>query len=205
MIIKENGDPDLVWEVVKEACEEAQYARLRPRRNRIAQAACAQLEAVAEAAALPEGSCRRLAKARRVVPGLVAAVAFFWLRVRTAAQALGPGTWGWAERLTAGMYLRRVASKQRTAEQRAALRALAEQCLAEARALGVEPPGGWAAAERLAWEWSGWFQRSSSCVEGRNGQLALRHHSLHKLSGRKLAALTALHNYWIKRGGQTAA
>jgi hypothetical protein len=168
-------------------------------------AACAQLEAVAEAAALPEGSCRRLAKARRVVPGLVAAVAFFWLRVRTAAQALGPGTWGWAERLTAGMYLRRVASKQRTAEQRAALRALAEQCLAEARALGVEPPGGWAAAERLAWEWSGWFQRSSSCVEGRNGQLALRHHSLHKLSGRKLAALTALHNYWIKRGGQTAA
>jgi len=168
-------------------------------------AACAQLEAVAEAASLPEGSRRRLAKARRVLPGLVAAVAFFWLRVRTAAQALGPEAWGPAERLTAGMYLRRVASKQRTAEQRAALRALAEQCLAEARSLGVLPPCGWQEAERLAWEWSGWFQRSSSCVEGRNGQLALRHHSLHKLSPRKLAVLTALHNYWIKRGGQTAA
>jgi Family of unknown function (DUF6399) len=168
-------------------------------------AACVQLAAVAEAAALPEGSQQRLAKARRVLPGLVAAVAFFWLRVRAAVQPLGAQAWGWAERLTAGMYLRRVASKQRTAEQRASLRALAEQCLAEARSLGVEPPGGWEAAERLAWEWSGWFQRSSSCVEGRNGQLALRHHSLHKLSARKLQALTALHNYWIKRGGQTAA
>jgi Family of unknown function (DUF6399) len=168
-------------------------------------AACAQLEALAEAAALPEGSRQRLAKARRVLPGLVAAVAFFWLRLRTAAQALGPEAWGWVERLTAGMYLRRVAGKLREAEARAELRMLAEQCLAEARSLGVEPPGGWEAAERLAWEWSGWFQRSSSCVEGRNGQLALRHHSLHKLSPRKLAALTALHNYWIQRGGQTAA
>ena len=43
------------------------------------------------------------------------------------------------------------------------------------------------------------FQRSSSCVEGRNGQLALRHHSVHRISNRKLAALTAVHNYFIKR------
>ncbi|MFH1153688.1 MAG: DUF6399 domain-containing protein [Pseudomonadota bacterium] len=43
------------------------------------------------------------------------------------------------------------------------------------------------------------FQRSSSCVEGRNGQLSLRHHGLHRLSNRKLAALTAVHNYFIKR------
>ena len=61
------------------------------------------------------------------------------------------------------------------------------------------------AFERLAREWSGWFQRSSSCVEGRNGQLELRHHSLHRLSKRKLEALTAIHNYWLKRGGTTAA
>jgi Family of unknown function (DUF6399) len=168
-------------------------------------AACAQLETLAQAAALPEGSLQRLAKARRVLPGLVAAVAFFWLRVRGAAQRYGAESWVWVERLVAGMYLRRVAAKLRLAEQRQALRTLAEQCLAAARAAVREPEGGWEAAERLAWEWSGWFQRSSSCVEGRNGQLALRHHSLHRLSQRKLAALTALHNYWIKRGGTTAA
>jgi hypothetical protein len=41
------------------------------------------------------------------------------------------------------------------------------------------------------------FQRSSSCVEGRNGQLALRHHSFHRLSPRKLQALTTIHNFFL--------
>jgi hypothetical protein len=50
------------------------------------------------------------------------------------------------------------------------------------------------------------FQRSSSCVEGRNGQLALHHHRLHRISDRKLAALTTVHNYFIRRrDGTTAA
>src|SRR5512142_2769781 len=50
------------------------------------------------------------------------------------------------------------------------------------------------------------FQRSSSCVEGRNGQLSLRHHHLHQLSPRKLKVLTILHNYLIRRpDGTTAA
>ena len=53
--------------------------------------------------------------------------------------------------------------------------------------------------ERIAIECALLFQRSSSCVEGRNGQLALRHHSWHRLSKRKLSALTTVHNYFIKR------
>jgi hypothetical protein len=164
------------------------------------------LEALSQTAALPEASRQRLAKARRVLPGLVAAVAFFWLRLRgAAAQRYGQQSWLWVERLVAGMYLRGVASKVPKAERRGVLRALAEQCLQEARAAVTEPAGGWAEAERWAREWSGWFQRSSSCVEGRNGQLELRHHSLHRLSKRKLEALTAIHNYWLKRGGTTAA
>jgi hypothetical protein len=164
------------------------------------------LDELAQAAELPEASRQRLAKARRVLPGLVAAVAFFWLRVRAAAsQRYGAASWVWVERLVAGMYLRGVAGKAATAERRRALHAVAEQCLDQARAGPTEPEGGWPEAERWAREWSGWFQRSSSCVEGRNGQLELRHHSLHKLSQRKLATLTALHNYWLKRGGTTAA
>jgi len=169
-------------------------------------AAFERLEELAQTAKLTEASRQRLAKARRVLPGLVAAVAFFWLRVRAAAtQHYGAGSWVWVERLVAGMYLRGVAGKAATAERRGALRAVAEQCLGQARAGRTEPEGGWPEAERRAREWSGWFQRSSSCVEGRNGQLELRHHSLHKLSQRKLATLTALHNYWLKRGGTTAA
>ncbi len=50
------------------------------------------------------------------------------------------------------------------------------------------------------------FQRSSSCVEGRNGHLSLYHHGSHRLSDRKLAALTALHNFYVRRpDGTTAA
>jgi hypothetical protein len=165
-----------------------------------------RLEELAETAPVPEASRRRLAKARRVLPGLVAAVAFFWVRVRAAAQQhYGEGSWAWVERLVAGMYLRRVAGQARTAPRRAALRALAECCLGEARSGVAEPEGGWAEAERLARVWSGWFQRSSSCVEGRNGQLALRQHSLHRLSTRRLGALTVLHNYWLKRADGTTA
>ena len=48
-------------------------------------------------------------------------------------------------------------------------------------------------------ECAAFFQRSSSAVEGRNGQLSLKHHNLHRLTGRKLKCLTALHNFHTKR------
>src|SRR5262245_5046454 len=63
-----------------------------------------------------------------------------------------------------------------------------------------------AKVERVAEQAADLFQRSSSCVEGRNGQLALRHHSLHRLSNGKLVALTVVHNYYLtRRDGTTAA
>lgn len=50
------------------------------------------------------------------------------------------------------------------------------------------------------------FVRATSCVESRSGRLALWHHHLHRLSARRLTALTVLHNYWIRRlDGTTAA
>ena len=50
-----------------------------------------------------------------------------------------------------------------------------------------------------------YFQRSSSCVEGRNGYLSLRHDGLHKFSDRKLGAMTVIHNDYIKRADGTTA
>jgi hypothetical protein len=50
------------------------------------------------------------------------------------------------------------------------------------------------------------FVRSSACVEGRNGHLALQHHGLHRLSDPRLKALAVLHNYYARRpDGTTAA
>jgi hypothetical protein len=134
-------------------------------------------------------------------------VAFFWVRAEAGSLArFGAGAWVWAKRLLCGEYVRRVAGPSKSAQRRRQLLAVAESCQAEARAAaGWEPAGGWAAAERWAREVAGWFARSSSAVEGRNGQLALRYHSLHRLPERKLQALTAIHNYWLKRGDGTTA
>lgn len=49
------------------------------------------------------------------------------------------------------------------------------------------------------------FQRSSSCVEGRNGLLSLYHHRFHRLNVRSLKALTIVHNFHTKRPDNTTA
>jgi hypothetical protein len=58
---------------------------------------------------------------------------------------------------------------------------------------------------RKALECAQIFQRSSSCVEGRNGQLALKHHAFRRLNERTLKVLTIVHNYFIKGDGNTTA
>jgi len=49
------------------------------------------------------------------------------------------------------------------------------------------------------------FQRSSSCVEGHNGELSLYHHRFHKLGIRSLKALTVVGNFHRKRLDKTTA
>jgi len=170
-----------------------------------------EIERLAGETGLSESCRARMAKARRVLPGLVATIAFFWQMV-----------WSWTNRLSlpveieqslihdclAGTYLRLAAAKAPTAERRRVLRELAEQCLSRARdgPLSQLPLAERAELERLAVEWANLFQRSSSCVEGRNGQLSLCHHSLHRLRPQRLAALTVLANYFHhRRDGSTAA
>jgi hypothetical protein len=147
-------------------------------------AAVEQVAVAAEAAAPVRPA---LQKVRRLLPGLVAAAAFFWERAQAASAArFGTAAWGWVERLLCGQYLRRVANQVKGAEQRRQLRALAERGVAAARAAaGRVVAAGWAEVERWGREVAGWFARSSSAVEGRNGQLALRNHSLHQLPQRK--------------------
>jgi hypothetical protein len=167
----------------------------------------AAVEQVADAMNATAAADPAVKKVRRQLPGLVAAVAFFWVRAQAAAATrFGKGAWGWAQRLIGGQYLRRVAGQVQGAERRRQLRELADRCLAAARAAaGKAVTADWEAVERWGREVAGWFARSSSAVEGRNGQLALRYHSLHRLPDRKLQALTAVHNFWIKRGDGTTA
>jgi hypothetical protein len=112
--------------------------------------------------------------------------------------------------LIPALYLDRVAAHSPQAEPRHRLAALSAQCLEPLRQpthpLQALPPATRAHIEAVATGCADLFQRSSSCVEGRNGQISLYHHGCHRLSDRKLAALTAIHNYHIRRpDGTTAA
>ena len=112
--------------------------------------------------------------------------------------------------LIPAIYLERVADKTATADLRQTLRQHAASLIAP-----LNQPGSALASlhdeerrllEQVAIDCADLFQRSSSCVEGRNGQLALHQHARHRLSDRKLSALTAVHNYFIQRpDGTTAA
>jgi hypothetical protein len=171
------------------------------------------LDQVAAEAGLSAHAREKLAKARRVLDAMQATIAFFWMMiaVRLGSWQLSEPLQQWLrEYLIPGYYLRRAAEKAATAQQRQRLQALSDEILARARS----PDGLWGMLsaevqtelERKAQQCADFFQRSSSCVEGRNGQLSLRHHALHQLTARKLQALTVLHNYFVRReDGTTAA
>jgi len=171
------------------------------------------LEQIAAEAALSPSAGQQLAKARRGLDAMLATLVFFWtmIDVHLEAWRLDTPLREWMrQQLIPGYYLCRAAEKANTAQERQRLGALAEEVLARARS----PDGPWgdlsdpvrADLERKAQQGADFFQRSSSCVEGRNGQLSLKHHALHELTSRKLRALTVLHNYLVRReDGSTAA
>ena len=173
----------------------------------------AAIERIAEDADLATTARERIGKARRVLDALVAPIAWVWLVIRTrvATLHLSPELERvLLEQLIAGLYLERVAAQARSRAERATITPVAEGLLAQARApdgpLAALPAEQREALEREAAWCADLFQRSSSCVEGRNGQLALRHHHLHQLRPGKLKVLTILHNSLIRRpDGTTAA
>jgi hypothetical protein len=173
----------------------------------------AAIERIAEQADLAIKARERIAKARRVLDAMVATIAWVWVVIRGRVESLRlspPLQQVLVEQLIAGLYLLRVAAKVRSPVERAAITLVADGLLTQARApngsLASLPAEQREVIEREASRCADLFQRSSSCVEGRNGQLALRHHHLHQLSPRKLKVLTILHNYLIRRpDGTTAA
>jgi hypothetical protein len=171
-----------------------------------------QLDQVADEASLSQGVRDRLAKARRVTERMQATIDFFWTTVLVwfgKWRLPSPVAQLMRQVLIPACYLRLAADKASLADERKRLRELAEEVETRARS----PDSVWwsldaADQEQLleqARQCAELFQRSSSCVEGRNGHLALKHHALHRLSVRKLAVLTVLHNYLICRADGTTA
>lgn len=172
----------------------------------------ANLEQVAAEAHLSDHCLQKIAKAKRVVVAMVATLAFFWLTLRAKVEqlALPPAVERAVyDQLIPAIYLDLVSEKVAVAAQRHALKKKVAELLVPLHS-AVSPLQGLAPAnlrtiEQVARECAELFQRSSSCVEGRNGQLALRHHCLHRLRDQKLAALTTVHNYFVRRSDGTTA
>lgn len=170
------------------------------------------IEAVAESAELRESSINGIEKARRMIGSMVSTLRFFWVCFEKQLKQYGlPKDLELVLReiLMPAYYLKEVARKVKTAEQR---QGIAEQC--QSLLARLEGSLAWSALSELekkrlqkqALDCARLFQRSSSCVEGRNGQLSLKHHGLRGVSERKLAALTVIHNHFIRReDGTTAA
>ena len=156
---------------------------------------------------------QRVEKAHRVVKNMVATIAFFFRMIdlyMDNMQILDRDRQLMHDYLIPGFYLRQVARKEKDAERKSRISEMSQELLS----ILTQQDGPFSEytendikiLEKAAEECAQIFQRSSSCVEGRNAQLSLRHHGIHKLSDRILKAQTIVHNYYRRnRDGTTPA
>ncbi|MGJ3495758.1 DUF6399 domain-containing protein, partial [Piscirickettsia salmonis] len=161
---------------------------------------------------LRESAVQKVEKARRVIPGLVKTLTFYWAMINVLLESVAltaPLNRIMKEILIPAEYLFLASKKGKGSASRKEIYHVATGLIGK-----LENEKEWLQLDqsekdhlkKIAKEGASYFQRSSSCVEGRNGYLSLRRHGLHRLSNRKLSALTVIHNYFIKRpDGSTAA
>lgn len=171
-----------------------------------------RLERIAREAHLPDRCQRLLEKAKGLTQALLLTLQFFFATTRIKIEALNlpPELEGILEQqLIPAIYLDRAADRCGQAAEQRRLRELSQALLRPLHRadspLAALDPAGRRRLEDVARECADLFQRSSSAVEGRNGQLSLHHHGQHRLTDRRLAAKTVVHNYLIRRSDGTTA
>jgi hypothetical protein len=172
-----------------------------------------RLSKVVEEADLSERAQQAVQKARGWVVLLVGCLAWFWAITRQRLEKADLSEEVervLSEVLIASYYWEMASEKEKDPEEKKRLKKLAQQLREEAWEEG-SPLRQLSEAEqkevqRVAQQSAEMFQRSSSCVEGRNGRLSLFHHGQTRLSEKRLKALTVVHNFVVRRtDGTTAA
>jgi Family of unknown function (DUF6399) len=171
-----------------------------------------RLQVVVEEANLSERARQAVEKARGWVTLLVGCLAWYWSLTRVRLEKLDlseEGERAFRESLVASCYWEMAAGKEKDPQERRRLEGMAKRLKEKAWCEGG-PLADWTEAERgeaerVARQCAELFQRSSSCVEGRNGRLSLFHHGQTRLSEKRLQALTAVHNYVVRRADGTTA
>ncbi len=174
--------------------------------------AVATIDETVDALDLSDRRRDKVAEAKRVLPKMIALVAFFFTHLNRRLEALGVSEEIASivrETLVPAFYLQQVARRRCSAAERDRRLALSRTLLARAYAPGSAfaalPADLRRQLERLADDCAALFVRATSCVEGCNGQLALLHHGLKRLDNQRLAVLRALHNYFLRRADGTTA
>lgn len=159
---------------------------------------------------LSDAGNRKVRKVFKVVKQMKATIDFVWSMTAVILKSLNllpEIEMVFLELLLPALYFESIAQKASLAEDRNKLKAQAEKFRQRLK-------NGYFATlddriqeqlEQAALQCVGFFQRSSACVEGRNGVLRLRHHQLHQMSQQQLEVLTVLHNYWTRRPDGTNA
>ncbi len=171
-----------------------------------------KIHAIADDLDVSEGAQKRIDKAARLLPKMVSTITFFWTTVALflAKCSLAPEVVALLYTvLIPQAYLNMVLLKA-PVERRETIRTtiaklteLAEAATSPLASLNSETR---ALVLGIAKECAEIFQRSSSCVEGRNGALSLHHHAGRSLSALRLQVLRVIHNFGLKRcDGTTAA
>ena len=164
------------------------------------------IETAAKEAVLSKSCHKRLDKARRAFDGVVVFVKSFFVFLATSIKGLHLSFEQesfFNEVIFPLCYLKMI-WRRFTREERKELQWLIDSLEAKAR------DGPWSNGLKEEWmkkgrELAEFFQRSSSCVEGRNGMLSLYYHRFHRLNVRGLKALTIVHNFHTRRDDQTTA
>jgi hypothetical protein len=157
------------------------------------------------AAKLKESSTDKIAKAKKVCSGLVATLAFFWVTIQQIIESYSlskPLETLLYDQLMPAQYLMIASQKAKRPDDRKSIAEQGEKFIDQLNNNIAWKNLNDKEQEQLtniAKDCAQVFQRSSSCLEGRNGYLSLRHHGLHHISDRKLNALTVIHNYFIER------
>jgi hypothetical protein len=172
----------------------------------------AALAEVATQARLGERAHQAIAKTQRWLVLLAASLNWYWAEVRRRITelelpaAVEQVVYG---KLLPGLYWEAAAQRGRNAEERQRLRQLAQRLLRrvwwDRGALQKLTAEEQAKLKKVVQEAAVLFVRSSSCVEGRNGRLALYHHGQGALTVERLQALTVWHNYGSERADETTA
>lgn len=170
----------------------------------------ATFETIANEADCTDKQKQKLEKSKGALESMIAVLIFFFsfLALTIKSMGLDESSGKLFERLVSIEYLKLCLKRAKKKNQKEKIRTtlhrleeeLSKDLLWEQITLIVQE-----AWRNRALECAHVFQRSSSCVEGRNGQLSLKFQAFRRMNEQTLKVLTVLHNFFIKRADDTTA